>query len=84
MLMQVKKAHLPFYLPKSELALMQHWAKRLGWLPLLALVDDDEVRFYRVASLRTSAKHRRFDARSPVVENLLDLCSPDASVGRHT
>ena len=75
---------LPFYLPKSQLALMQHWAKRLGWLPLLTLVDDDGVRFHRVASLKTSAKHRRFDARSPMVDNLLDLCRPDASVDRQT
>lgn len=56
---------------------MQHWARRLGWIPLLALVDESEVRFYKVARRRISARRCRFDAQTPQVENLLELARPE-------
>ena len=69
----MKKAGLPFYLSKNELGRMQHWAKRLGWVPVLALVDEGMVRFYRVAPMKASEQKRRFDAKTTEVENLLEL-----------
>ncbi|MCK4303996.1 MAG: ATP-binding protein [Candidatus Eisenbacteria sp.] len=70
---QVKKAGLPFYLSRDELHRMQHWAKRLGWVPVLALVEESEVRFYPVQSRRGSSRRCRFDRKTQQVENLLDL-----------
>jgi Holliday junction resolvase len=70
---QVKKASRPFYLSKDELGRMKHWSKRLGWVPVLALVEEDEVLFYNVAARRPSGKGCRFDARTPRIENLLDV-----------
>jgi AAA+ ATPase superfamily predicted ATPase/Holliday junction resolvase len=70
---QVKKASRPFYLSKDELGRMKHWSKRLGWLPVLAIVEEDEVLFYNVAARRPSGKGCRFDARTPRIENLLDV-----------
>ena len=70
---QVKKGALPFYVPADEIRRMQHWAKRLGWVPILALVDEDDALFYNVARLRPSARRCRFDERTRRVQNLLEL-----------
>lgn len=70
---QVKKGAFPFYLSKEELNLMRHWAERLNWIPLLALVVEESVRFYRVTDLKARGQSVRIDTKTPSVENLLLL-----------
>ena len=71
---QCKKATLPYYLPIKEYERMDFWAKRLSWIPLLALDISGKIRFYSIYSLQhKTEKHYRVDEETPQVENLLTL-----------
>lgn len=70
---QVKKAHLPYYLPREKLHLMKHWAERLHWIPLLALVIEKDVRFYDINRLQTKGRSCRIDEKAETIDNLLVL-----------
>lgn len=70
---QVKKAHLPYYLPKEKLHLITHWAEKLAWIPLLALVIEEHVRFYDIRHLKAKGKSCRIDEKTQAIDNLLML-----------
>lgn len=70
---QVKKAHLPYYLPREKLHLMKHWAERLRWIPLLALVIEKDVRFYDIHHLQIKGRSCRIDEETETIDNLLML-----------
>jgi Holliday junction resolvase len=70
---QVKKASFPFYLRRDELQLMQYWAEKLGWAPVLALVVEGEVYFYQVGDWQSEGQSYRIDEGTPTVSNLLSL-----------
>lgn len=71
---QVKKASLPYYIKTDELQLMKYWAGQLSWIPLFALVDDNEtLYFYDVTHWKAKGKSFRVDNQTERVENLLKL-----------
>lgn len=71
---QCKKATLPYYLPIKEYEKMNFWAKKLSWIPLLALEIAGEIRFYFISNLpHKTEKYYRIDEDTPQVENLLTL-----------
>jgi len=73
---QYKKATLPYYLPIKEYERMDFWAKRLSWIPLLALDISGKIRFYSIYSIQhKTEKYYRIDEETSQVENLLTLLS---------
>lgn len=71
---QCKKATLPYYLPSKEYEKMNFWAKKLSWIPLLALEITGKFRFYFIYHLsHKTEKYYRIDEDTPQVENLLTL-----------
>ncbi len=73
--LQCKKVDLPYYLPREEYDLMQAWAQKLGWIPVLALNFQGEIRFYRLDQLQAMEKHYRVDDQTPALKTLLALLS---------
>ena len=70
---QVKKSGLPYYLTRDELQRMQHVAKNLSRTPILALVDEGDVRFYDVRALRASGRSCKIDSSTPSIENMFEV-----------
>ena len=71
---QCKKSTLPYYLPIKEYEKMDFWAKKLSWIPLLALEIEGEIRFYSIYSLQhKTEKYYRVDEETQQLENLLTL-----------
>jgi Holliday junction resolvase len=68
---QVKKGHYPFYIKKAEINEMQFWGKLLGWHPLLALVDNDQCKFYSVKKTKIRGRTLKIDLRTKSMENIL-------------
>jgi Holliday junction resolvase len=53
---------------------MDFWAKKLSWIPLLALEIAEKIRFYSIYNLQyKTEKYYRIDEDTPQVENLLTL-----------
>lgn len=63
----------PLYLPVSEVERMRDWANRLSWVPVLCVVRDDEIRFYRLDDLTRTDGSYRVDDATPAFETLLRL-----------
>jgi AAA+ ATPase superfamily predicted ATPase/Holliday junction resolvase len=71
---QCKRAILPYYLPIKDYDNMDFWAKKLSWIPLLALEIAGKIRFYSIYNLQyKTEKYYRIDEDTPQVENLLTL-----------
>ncbi|MBI4602521.1 MAG: AAA family ATPase [Planctomycetes bacterium] len=70
---QCRRTRLPHYVGKEEYHRMASEARRLRWVPLLALDDGDAVRFYHLRSCRRSQKHFVLDEKVRHIENLWDL-----------
>jgi len=71
--LQCKKADLPYYLPQQEYEAMQAWAQKLGWMPILALNVQSEIRFYKLDDLQATERHYRVDNQTPSFKSLLVL-----------
>lgn len=70
---QCKRTRLPYYLKGEEYALMRHWADRMGWIPVLALDVDEQIRFYSLDNLAPTDGSVRIDETTPALGSLLAL-----------
>ena len=70
---QCKRGQYPFYLKKSTVNEMQFWAKKLNWIPVVALDSEKDVNFYRIEDLRETKKYSVIDENSVKIDTMLDV-----------
>ncbi|MFQ6092890.1 MAG: hypothetical protein ACE5OR_09440 [bacterium] len=58
---------------KSTVEELPFWAKKLNWIPVVALDSEERVNFYRIEDLRMTEKHRVVDEGSARIDNMLEL-----------